>query len=1031
MPTTNNTHAQFVRTSFEKIKEASDTNRLVLFIGSGVSINSNVPSWVELVKTFATELGIDTSKINNTTDTNTLLKIPQQYEVHRGKKEYWDLIQKVIGQDYMPNQINEAIFKLKPSSIITTNFDDLIEQAANIERERYHLVAKNEDLPYARHDNMLIKMHGDLKQRNIVLKESDYLRFSRDFIAIETYIKALFSYKLVLFLGYSANDPDFKLMFQSVKDVLGGDFQPAYLINTSDYYDQLEFEYYRDRGINLLFCKEIESDITTTVLASSPKYKEVQDNRGKLLLNTINYIAIFSKESVDVLEEIHTALQPLNNFDLLLPEFIESALKSSDQHTVTYSSGRLWIHDGEYQNYFAELISLSRWRKFDKTKIQKLRNIRDILSKAMIHGVVVDNNISFTIKTDKHGKIGEEYEDKLLSFRFNEIFEEIQKEASLPNNLYEDRKNALKLAYQYFEIGLPLESYTILKNLLFLFDSDDTKEQFFEFITRTNIRGIGFYVRESRDSKGKKRDFDKMYVLYEKSREIGGIQRNKLYDQMDIRNRKVLEPLYSFDVFYRMRVQAEDSVEEISKQKFTTEKGGWQSGGHLSSVAEMLWRLYSFSYHNFLTIDRYTEIHYLYYSILRSLYISHSTNTSHINEREFFGRIEDSYLKEISYLAVYCSVRYVDTPRLLRLFDSINLQRISYNIEVKDSVLAAFENLIESSKNKQLALPFEQYISTFTLLLCYSQWSPAEMNRILKAISENISLRRNENICFSTTKFIESSQVNNVDLEANVLERILYTLFRDILAYNDRFIFDIYAGKLLGLFSTIVLILKKKNYILSPNTLIGIIVEKTRHSNIGISSRNEICISILFALYDIVPQDEKTKIIDTTHALLEENSLIKEQRSLMPSIFDIIYEGALKNMITIDDALSTKYINYLRDYISDGNTDIDENITGKSEDTRYLNQLAFLIANRYIKRKAISKNSFKITTPFLDFVLSPNKFDHTKFEAQWLYDLPENTIRRILKAPNRAKTIQSKLLDLLQTQPHKEEWRDLYNRYFL
>ena len=91
------------------------------------------------------------------------------------------------------------------------------------------------------------------KQLAFILKEDDFLAYSRNFKLIENYVKSLIGTKVVLFIGYSFNDPDLKLIFSWVKDILGGDFQRAYLIEAGKAYDVNEAEYFRNFGINLLY----------------------------------------------------------------------------------------------------------------------------------------------------------------------------------------------------------------------------------------------------------------------------------------------------------------------------------------------------------------------------------------------------------------------------------------------------------------------------------------------------------------------------------------------------------------------------------------------------------------------------------------------------------------------------------------------------------------------------------------------------------------------------------------------------------
>lgn len=81
----------------------------------------------------------------------------------------------------------------------------------------YDVVAKDTDLPYTPNNKMIIKMHGDFKNRNIVFKEDDYLSYSNNFKLIENYIKSLFSTNVVLFVGYSLGDTNVQLIFQWIK----------------------------------------------------------------------------------------------------------------------------------------------------------------------------------------------------------------------------------------------------------------------------------------------------------------------------------------------------------------------------------------------------------------------------------------------------------------------------------------------------------------------------------------------------------------------------------------------------------------------------------------------------------------------------------------------------------------------------------------------------------------------------------------------------------------------------------------------
>ena len=45
--------------SIKKIREARENNQLIVFVGAGVSHNSGIPTWWELIKKIAEKIGYD------------------------------------------------------------------------------------------------------------------------------------------------------------------------------------------------------------------------------------------------------------------------------------------------------------------------------------------------------------------------------------------------------------------------------------------------------------------------------------------------------------------------------------------------------------------------------------------------------------------------------------------------------------------------------------------------------------------------------------------------------------------------------------------------------------------------------------------------------------------------------------------------------------------------------------------------------------------------------------------------------------
>lgn len=72
------------------IQRASRENRLVIFVGAGVSMNSSVPSWNQLINRMKAELP------NEFSEETDALKIAQIYKDSRGHKEYMDKVKDIL-----------------------------------------------------------------------------------------------------------------------------------------------------------------------------------------------------------------------------------------------------------------------------------------------------------------------------------------------------------------------------------------------------------------------------------------------------------------------------------------------------------------------------------------------------------------------------------------------------------------------------------------------------------------------------------------------------------------------------------------------------------------------------------------------------------------------------------------------------------------------------------------------------------------------------------------------------------------------
>ena len=176
-----------------RIIDASSNNALTFFVGAGVSALSGAPTWKDLINAINLQMGKDSKKEYSSDD---YLIIPQMYYYSLGsnKSEYYRFITNELKTEKLkPNKIHLEMLNLNPVSFITTNFDSLLEDIAIQRCQGFKVVSQDKDVPQLYGDRYILKIHGDLKNKNIVLKEEDYLNYSENFKLIETLTKSIFA----------------------------------------------------------------------------------------------------------------------------------------------------------------------------------------------------------------------------------------------------------------------------------------------------------------------------------------------------------------------------------------------------------------------------------------------------------------------------------------------------------------------------------------------------------------------------------------------------------------------------------------------------------------------------------------------------------------------------------------------------------------------------------------------------------------------------------------------------------------------
>ena len=247
----------------EDMKEYLRRDKLVIFVGAGVSKNSGVPTWGRMVRTFAEQMDYPVEKLS----TDEYIRIPQYYygmDESEGHRDYYETIRKIISPETEPNILNELIAQLHPKHIVTTNYDKLMDKVA----EGYEVIRQDKDLLKVDSNNYLIKMHGDIDNvEEVVFKETDYLQYSETHRLMETFLKSLLIDHVFLFVGYSLNDYNLNTFTSWIEFIaremnIKKEMHKNFFLSSSEHAGKKYLrKYYEDKGLQVIDLYDLPSEV--------------------------------------------------------------------------------------------------------------------------------------------------------------------------------------------------------------------------------------------------------------------------------------------------------------------------------------------------------------------------------------------------------------------------------------------------------------------------------------------------------------------------------------------------------------------------------------------------------------------------------------------------------------------------------------------------------------------------------------------------------------------------------------------------
>lgn len=961
------------------IRRANDNNKLVVFVGSGVSKNSGIPTWNDLIKEFAIALDYSRCKQCKLKDENCqtnickerysytqdeFLKIPQYFfnsHKSKGHKKYYDFIVQSLKSENGPNKIHDIIMELMPKHIITTNYDKLLESSKSPNVLMYDVIIEDRDFLTHNSTNYIIKMHGDIdRPETIVLKEDDYINYQQEHILFETFIKSLLIDHTFLFVGYSLNDYNLKLILgwiqylakqHSVKKERPNNYIIQIENSQTNKYVK---RYFQANNILILSTNELPKGIIN-------KYSEIHiDDVGKKVYGILDCIL---NDQNDYL------LEPLSDILCKKYKIFDDFKRISfeDLLSVHY----LGICENKGENlYFYKKEDFNNLREILQQTDKKALYIRTVFVKAGIFAIQ-NEEIYFEFGSEI---VNENIDSQMFDLYLNNEYLKIMSRL--------DRVNDNSAAY-YYHLIIPNRGNCEIKLREIEGKVADSKNSFNLIIYKYN--NIAFKQLHFQDVKNDWSEFEKILENVEKSRKKAYRYLKKLSSGM-----------------YENLQKCNDLFIKHEKQYLKLDNSvtiGCQIG-ELPGLQGLTYDYYFFLKGNNLMLDHFSNPKRFFEPYIKAILCTYSPQKDK-PIISLWGMDQAKLEYKLNSIDFDMLIKYTDVKKLKSWVKYYNVKKIRFEQDV--NVVDKFINLCKSARIFSNRFIFE-HISNYIYIFTKCELSNEEKNKVVGTIGELI--------------------ISNDGVVLPLITEIFEELRLFIKYYKDDYI-D-FRVLLINLLNRDVIDKLEERY---SSQLIYVFKDLSKYLDKSLES----AVTDLIDSMDSI--EKKVELIYKLLYLLTNKQKAKYKEVIKNNInyvnFSQMGRFILEKIINFDDAIKTKIIN-----------DIENEINIRKSEPgvkTFPDHLADLIDQCVLLHLVGIWDNLELLHPYVQysdylmFILEPEKFDYIKVNTShymWVNFFRSNKYRSILM-------LHKKDLDLLELKKAieneyaTEEQRKIYYHYLL
>ncbi len=212
--------------ALDRVRRLLSDGDCVLFIGSGLSASTGLPTGTGLARELAADLGPDYDG-----PLDDLGIVASATEALLGRHHLLSEIQRRFASvKATPTPAHERLGSLETAAIVTTNWDSLLEDAMRGQGKTPTVVASDSDLPFGPRSQVL-KLHGDLGRLDtLVVTDFDTLQVPYDRPGLVDRVRSLLTQYSTVFIGFSLADTDFRSTYLQCRQIVGRTLPRSYAV---------------------------------------------------------------------------------------------------------------------------------------------------------------------------------------------------------------------------------------------------------------------------------------------------------------------------------------------------------------------------------------------------------------------------------------------------------------------------------------------------------------------------------------------------------------------------------------------------------------------------------------------------------------------------------------------------------------------------------------------------------------------------------------------------------------------------------